>query len=496
MTEAGSGPDPGGDVLDTAEAGRRVLVGGAVRIAGYGVGLIASILAAAVVIRHLGTVDLGRFNTVIALVTGLQIVTDLGMTSLGVREYSQRTGDDRDRFMRVLLGMRLVTTALLLVVVTVVAVVLGYDHAMIVGTVLLGISASISALNSTVGIPLAAEIRMGVVTAIDVARQVGIGIGYVLLTFTSAGIVAFLGISIPVYLLVLLATYAFVRGSVPLRPIIQPRAWGDLIRPTFAFALASAAGSIYVYGAMVLTELVVNDVQTSLFAAAFRVYIVVSAFPVLLVTTALPVLSRAARDDHERLGYASRLLVEGTALLGGATLITLVLGARPIMSALAGAGFSGAVPVLRIQGTALAITFVIAALGFTLIALHRHRAIIVCNLLALSVSGTTVLTLGHTHGAEGAAVGVLLGELTLATSYTVALVRGTPSMKPDVRGIARAAPPLAIALACWFLPISPILSTAIALVLYCAGLIVVRALPEELIVVLPGPFARLLGSHR
>ena len=295
------GPEAAGDVLDTAEAGRRVLVGGAVRLVGYGVGLVASIIAAAVVIRYLGTVDLGRFNTVIALVTGLQIVTDLGITSLGVREYSQRRGADRERFMRVLLGMRLVTTALLLAVATAAAVVLGYDRDMIVGTLLLAVAASISAVNSTVGIPLAADIRMGVITAIDVARQVGIGLGYVLLTLTGAGIVAFLGISIPIYLLVLLATFAFVRGSVPLRPIFQPRAWNDLMRPTLGFALAAAAGSIYVYGAMVLTELVVSDVETGLFAAAFRVYIVVAGFPVLLVMTALPVLSRAARDDHARL---------------------------------------------------------------------------------------------------------------------------------------------------------------------------------------------------
>ncbi|MDO9353470.1 MAG: oligosaccharide flippase family protein, partial [Solirubrobacteraceae bacterium] len=441
---------PPGDVLDSAEAGRRVMVGGMMRIGGYGLGLIASVIAAAVVFRYFGKDDYGRFSTVLALVTGLQIVTDLGITSLGVREYAQRTGEDRERFMRVLLGMRLVTTVLLLISTTAAALVFGYDETMIAGAALLGFAASIGAVSSTVGIPLAAEIRMGVITGIDVARQVATGVAYVALAAGGASMLVFFGVSVPIYLAVLATTFFFVRGTVPLRPIIDPRAWGELIAPTITFALASAAGSLYVYGAMVLTELVTDRVETSLFGAAFRVYIIISAFPVLLVTTAFPVLARAARDDRQRLTYAAQRLVEGTAILGGATVIALVIGAEPIILTLAGDKFGDAIVSMRIQGVALAITFVIATFGFTLMALHRHRAIIVCNALALTVSATTVLTLGSAHGADGASVGVLLGETTLLTAYLVALRLGPEPMRFSLDRLVRIVLPLTLGLACWF----------------------------------------------
>lgn len=484
-----------GDVLDTAEAGRRVMIGGVVRLTGFGIGLIASVIAAGVLIRYMGKVDYGRFSTVIALVNGLQIVTDLGMASLGVREYAQRSGADRDRFMRVLLGLRIATTVLLLTTTSIAALLLGYDEEMVVGAVLLGVGASISALSGTVGVPLAAEIRMGVVTGIDVARQVATAAAYVALAAIGAGLVAFLGIAVPIAAVVLLVTFGFVRGTVPLRPILAPRAWRDLLLPTVTFALAAAAGSLYVYGAMVLTELVVSDVETGLFAAAFRIYIILSTFPVLLVTTAFPVLSRAARDDRERLRYAAQRLVEGTALLGGAAIVGLVLGAEPIIVTLATDRFAGAIPVLRIQGVALAITFVIATFGFTLMALHRHRAIIVCNLAALSVSATTVLLLGSSNGAQGAAVGVLLGEATLLTSYLLALRSGPEPMRFDVVRIALILPPLLAGLACWFVPAPPVVQTILGLLVYLVGLLVLRALPAELVGVLPGPLGRLLRTR-
>ncbi len=475
-----------GDVLDTAEAGRRVLTGGALRIGGYALGLLASMASAAVMLRYLGEIDYGKFGVVTALITIVQFVTDLGMTTLGVREYSQRTGEDRDRFMRVLLGMRLATTALIVSASTALAVILGYDSEMLAGAVLLGVAAGISALAGTIAIPLQVEIRMGIVTGIDVARQVGTAIAYVALSVAGAGLVAFFGVSVPIYVLVLLAFYVFVRGSIPLRPEFDLDEWKRLLRPTVVFALASAVGAIYVYGAMVLTEIVTSDLETGYFAAAFRVFIIIATFPALVAATAFPLLSRAARDDHDRLEYAGQKLFEGSAILGGAALVGLVLGAEVVIDVLAGPRYEPSIPVLRIQGAALALTFVISSFGFTLLALHRHRAIIVANLCALTVSATAVLTLGSTHGALGASWGVLLGETTLATGYLVAL----GALRPKPGTALRVVPAVVAALLCWFLPLPPVAIVTLGLLVYAAGLMLCRAVPDEILELVPGRAAR------
>lgn len=490
-TDAVTAEEAVGDVLDTPEAGRRVVTGGAIRIAGYAIGLLASVASAAVMLRYLGE-DYGRFGTVTALVTSIQLVTDLGMTVLGVREYAQREGEERDRFMRVLLGMRVVTTVLLVGVALLLALLLGYDDEMLLGTVLLGIATALASITSTVAIPLQANIQMGLLTAIDLARQVGTAAGYILLSVGGASLVAFLGLPVPIYLVVLAVTFAYVRGAMPLRPAFDPAEWVRLLRPTMVFALATAIGAIYIYAAMVLTELVATPKETTDFAAAFRVFMIIAAFPALLASTAFPVLSRAARDDRGRLQYASQRLFEGSALLGALALVGLVLGAPIAMDILGGEEFRSAVPVLRIQGAALALTFVIAAFGYTLLAMHRHRAIILANLASLAVSASTVLTLGSAHGAQGASVGVLLGEITLAVGYFLALGARPNGARPELAVAARIALATALGAACWFLPAPPLVQVTLGVAVFGAAALLLRAVPDEVLT----PIRDRLGGAR
>jgi O-antigen/teichoic acid export membrane protein len=480
------------DLLDTAEAGRRVVRGGALRAAGFVSGVALSVLGAALVTRHLGQTDYGRFQTVIALVTIVQAVTDVGMSTLGLREYSQRQGEERDHFMRVLLGLRLAVTGTGMSLVAVVAIALGYDGQMVAGAALMGAGVLLVVLQTTLAIPLAAQIRMGVVTGLDVGRQIATTALYVTLVLAGAGIVPFLAVTIPVNVVLLLATIAFVRGGgVSLRPSFDTAEWGGLIRSTVTFALATAVGTLYVYAALVLTELVASGEQTGDFAAAFRVFVIVAAVPGILATTAFPLLSRAARDDQVRLAYATQRLFEAMAILGGAAAIACVAGAPTIIDVVAGPKFAGAVDVLRIQGVALLMTFVIATWGFTLLALHRHREMVIVNAAALTVSAVTVLLLASAHGASGAAFGTLLGETTLATGYVIAVSRVTPALRPRLGLILRALPAFAIGLAVGLVPGVP---NAVAVVLgiaaYVIALFALRAIPDEIVEHLPAPLRR------
>jgi O-antigen/teichoic acid export membrane protein len=108
--DRGAGEAP--DVLDTTAAGPMVIQGGILRALGYGASTLLALVGIAMVTRHLGVADFGRFQTVIALITVVGTLTDSGMATLGLREFSQRTGSDRDEMMRSLLGLRVGLTLL------------------------------------------------------------------------------------------------------------------------------------------------------------------------------------------------------------------------------------------------------------------------------------------------------------------------------------------------------------------------------------------------
>ena len=104
-------PDPA-DMLDSGEAGGQFIRGGLSLTAAYIVNLLLSLAAVPLVIRHLGPVDYGRFATVTAIIFIVAGFTEAGLTSLGVREYSNLPRQERARLLRNLIGLRLTTTAL------------------------------------------------------------------------------------------------------------------------------------------------------------------------------------------------------------------------------------------------------------------------------------------------------------------------------------------------------------------------------------------------
>ena len=73
-------------LLDTPEAGPAAIRGGAIRVAGFGAGVAITTLSAALLFRHLGVDDGGRYVTVVALVSIVAGLTDAGLTGIAMRE--------------------------------------------------------------------------------------------------------------------------------------------------------------------------------------------------------------------------------------------------------------------------------------------------------------------------------------------------------------------------------------------------------------------------
>ena len=84
--------------------------GSLLRLGAYVLGTVATVASSAVVIRHLGVVDTGHFLTVMALVTIVATVSDLGLTGIGVRDYSTAQESERRRLLGNLLGIRMALT--------------------------------------------------------------------------------------------------------------------------------------------------------------------------------------------------------------------------------------------------------------------------------------------------------------------------------------------------------------------------------------------------
>jgi O-antigen/teichoic acid export membrane protein len=481
-----SGEEP--DVLDTTAAGGLILRGGAVRFASYVAIVALSIISAALLTRHLGVVRFGQYTTVLSLVGIVAVVTDAGMSNLGIREYAVSTGAEREALMRNLLGLRVALTMAGVLLATVFALAAGYDTALLLGTVLASMATVALVFQHTLSIPLAAALRLGSISLLDITRQILMVGGIVALVALGAGVLPLLAVTLAANLLLVPLTAALVRGQISTRMELRPRHWLALLKLTVSFSLAAAVGTIYVYTAQILTSLLASAHQSGLFAASFRVFIVTAGIPGLLVGGTLPLLARAARDDHKRFAYALGRIFEVSLILGVAAALGIAGGAQFIIHVIAGPRFAGAAPVLRILGLAMTASFVIAVWGYALISIKRYGSLLAANGAALVVSCGLTLMLAATHGARGAALATLGGELTLAAGTAIALMYGHPEFRPRLAILPKvilAAIPGALLVLTTDLP--SLVQALLAIAAYALLIALTRAAPQEIVQLIPYP---------
>jgi len=480
-------PPASPELLDSAEAGPTAVRGGVLRVVGYVAGVLLTVGSAALLFRHLGVVDGGRYVTVLALASVVAGVTEIGLTTIGMRELSVRPAGEQRHFMRNLIGLRFVLAAAGAALAVAFAAVAGYDETLVLGTALASSAVVASAVQATFGISLMVQLRLGWVTLLELLRQALTAAIVVALVFLDAGLLGFLAAGLPAGVLVLVGTVWLVRRDVPIAPGFDRAEWRSLLRDVLPFAAATVVAAIYFRAAMIVLSLVSTEAETGYFGASFRITEVLLLIPGLVVGAAFPIFSRAARDDWDRLAYGIDRVFQAVILLGTAIMVALVGGAAFAIDVVAGPDFGRSADVLKLHAVALMLAFPGSALFYALLSLHRHK------LLLSLASGALVMNLalawwwGSIWGATGAAAATLVAELAQVAAGAIALRRSDPALMPSLALLPRVSLAALLGLAVALVPgIPPVAAGALGTLLFATAAYGLGAVPRELRDALPG----------
>ena len=469
-----------GDILDTHRAGPAAVRGGTIRVAGYAAGVVLTVGSSALVFRHLGVVDSGRYVTVLALTSLIAGVTDIGLTTIGIRELAVVDPEARRRLIANVLGLRLVLTLGGVASAVAFAALAGYDHQMITGALIAGLGVVTVALQVTLGIPLLVQLRLGWVTLLELLRQAVLVAGLVVLVISGAGLLPLLAMQAPAGIAALVLTGWLVRRHVPLLPSFKSGEWRLLLREILPFAAATVVAAIYFRAALIVLGLVSSPTETGYFSVSFRVIEVLLLVPNLLVGAAFPILARGARDDHSRLAYGVDRVFHASILLGACVMVGLVLGAPFVTDIVAGHDFAASADVLRIQAVALMMSFAATALFYAMLSLRMHGAVLAVASILLVVNVVLAALLGSAHGAVGAALATLAAELLGLGLLLIVLLRSRPALVPGVHGLPGVAVATAAGLAVWLIPGLPSMAAAtLGIGVFAAVALLTRTVPPE-----------------
>ncbi len=426
------------DVLSSAAAGPAAARGAVLRMGSFIAGSLFSVAAAALMFRYLGVIDTGRYTTAMslgALVTGL---SDLGLTGVGLRELSVLRGEQRTIFARNLLGMRLTFALVGALLITLFAFaaygpLFGFGVMIACGGVL------IQNTHGILTISLMVRLRLGWLSALELARLVIAAAAIALLVLIGAHLLAFLAVTAVAATIVLPATIALVRGDLPLRPSFDLARWRALVTPMLAYSAAVITATLYLRVAVVLVSLLSNAHQLGYFSASYRVVENLFTLPGLLVGSAFPIFAHTAHRDPTRFAYAIARVFDASLIIGVWISLSLIVGARLVIEVVGGAKFLPAVPVLAVQGLAVAAVFLSTVWSCALLSLHLHRAILILNLALLALVTIAVAVLASLYGAQGAAIATAAVEICAAIAGAVVLTRGRPQLRPSMRVLPRVA---------------------------------------------------------
>jgi O-antigen/teichoic acid export membrane protein len=466
-----------------ADVGPRLIRGSMLRVGGFVGSNVLGMLAAVVLLRSLGLVDYGRYATVMALLTIVQGVTDVGLTITASRDMSLM--DDAARrhdLMRRVLALRVAVTTAGVLAAAAFAAVAGYDRSQVLGTLAGGVGIVLVSAQATLLIPLTVELRNGRIAASELARNGLQLVAVAALAVAGAGVLGFLSAGVAVGLGLLALTPLILGAGRGVVPRWTPRWWGGYLRRSLPVAIASVLAILYFRVLIVLVSVISTAVETGRFTTSARIVELATSLPLLLTGIVLPVATVAARDDPERLRMLAGRLTQVGVVGGGLVVVGMVCAAEPLLLVLGGRSFVDAVPVLQIQSLAVFSTFLAAAWSPILIALGLQGRLAAVSGVGLLVALVVGAALTPPLGAEGAAIAAVAADGVLAALLLVCLLllgRG-----PELgRGlVARLVLLAGIGVAASLVPgLPPVLHAVAAMLAFAVAAAVLRVVPGEIV---------------
>jgi len=489
VDEPAAADAPADDVLHSGEAGGRVVRGGVIRAAGFGVGVLFGLATSALLLRHLGVVEYGKYGTIAALLGIVLALSDGGLTTIGARELSTTPdGPERRRLASTLMLLRLVTTtAGVLIAVAFAAIAYGSNQ-LTLGAALVGASVVLISLQAMATVPLLITLRVVPMTGFEILRHVLTFAGILALVLAEAGLEAFFALQIPIAAILLLLTVLYVRRILPLGLRASSAAVRRLARETLPLAVASTMIVLYGGAMVIIVSLIADDYETGLFVTSARIMEVVIGLPGLVIALALPVLSVASATNHERLRNALQLMVEVGLILAAFAAVTLALAADGVIRLIGGLAFADAAPILQVQAFAIVGVFLTQTLQNALVSLRQQQTLILTNAVALAAVVVFGVVFVSAFDAIGGAWAILAAEALLGAMLLLTILRRAPQVLPSLRFTWKVAACLAVAGAVALVPLgSSWVSAVVGGVAFALVALALRAVPAEAIVALASP---------
>ena len=400
---------------------RRVMHNSVLRLAGYAVGAALHFGIIVLIGRYLGTTAFGHFSFILALVGIFQLLTDMGVRTVLIRDIAV----DKENFARrlgVAQTLLWLLASLSMASIVLLAHLLTLTDELRQATYLAGVAV----IMTFYGLSYSAVLRAFEEMEWDILgfvlhKVIFLGFLWLILS-TDWGLRGVFGAMVAANSCQYLYYWGLVRlryGRARLN--IDLRAGWALLVESIPLGIAEVVRRLTWQVDKLLLAAFGTPVAVGLFSAAFKFLEAISPFTINLTLPLFPVFARLARVSSEKLFGAYERSLKFLYVMGVAIGVILFVLSDRIVILCFGAAYQEASQVLRILAPVAVLLLPTSVYGYIFTALGRQRLYMGCAAVALLTNIGLDLLLIPFYGYIGAAVGTLVAEAVFFLSGLVIL---------------------------------------------------------------------------
>jgi O-antigen/teichoic acid export membrane protein len=394
----------------------------AAAVGGKAIVALTGVATVAIMTRQLGVADYGVLRTALTFVLFPATFANLGLNYIMLREVAVDTAH-ADRIVSAALGLRLIAGALFLAAGLGVALLIPWSP-VVEWTILIASVGMLAFLgNEIVTGVLQWRLRQELAMVAEVSGAVVTLAGVVLAAKLGFGVLTMAGVSAVGFVVTFLLAWALAGRLGSLRPIVDTKIWGQLVRPGLPLAASAWLTLVSLRGDTLLLSLLKPAADVGFYGVATKIYEVGLQLPMLFGGLLMPLFARSAGVPTQlRTQIAGALHV--LMVVGVAIVLGLGFFARDIVVLLAGPAFIPSTLAVQIAGISLALAGCSAALRYAAVAQGRQMRLMALDGVTSVLAVVTYLILIRSWSYIGAAAGTLVVEIVMVTSLSVLVGRG------------------------------------------------------------------------
>lgn len=383
-------------------------------VIGRVVSVAVGFLSIALLTRHLGPEGYGEYRIVLTL-TGIgAIFADLGLQLVILREIADPERHD-GRILGAGLTLRLVTTALVMLIVALATRFLPYAEPVLLGVLVAAPYYVLYQCCQMLQGVFEKHLRQGRQMLAETAGGLTMLACVWLAMLLDAGVVAMVAGLLAGGVVQFALVWLFAARLEPMRPIIDLDRWRRLLRAGLPIAGSKIALMAILRGDILILSVLGTATAVGLYGVPSKMFEILSHLASMFGGMLMPMLLAAlASGDPRATGRTVAGALDAMLVFGAGVVICFAAFGAELLDLVAGDAFVEAHLALVLIGVAIAANAAAQIFRFLLLAMDRQRQIMRIDLIAFGIALVAYLILVPLFSYPGAALATALVETALA----------------------------------------------------------------------------------